>query len=182
MAYTANIPLPTDQISASQSQIQANFNALAPCVGGLFYNQGGTPGTTATQIAMTNINDGTGNPQLWVQMPNNAAIFPITASNNALAYTILPSGYCIKFGGGTVPGGAGTFVDVTYDATYPFTATPVVMLTPKLIAAIPPANWSPIVIRTIGFVNDLLQIRVYRGPSVDLSAVPFSYMAIGPIF
>jgi len=182
MAYTANIPAATDALSQSQGQIQANFLALAPCVGGLFANQGGTPGTTATQIALTNINDGGGSPQLWIQMPNNAVIFPITASNNTLNYTLLPSGFCIKFGAGAVPAGAGTFVDLTYDASYPFTRTPIVMLTPQLNGGIPPANWYPILIRTTGFVNDLIQLRVYRGPTIDTTQVPFTYMAIGPIF
>ena len=43
MPFNPNVPQPTDYISASQAQILANFQALAPVVGGIFTSLGATP-------------------------------------------------------------------------------------------------------------------------------------------
>ena len=179
--YNPNIPQPGDQLSASQPQILANFQALAPVVGGIFANQVADPVTGPTDLALYNkvVN---GAQQLVLRLANNGQIFPISAQNFAAGYTMLASGLCIKFGGGTVPAGAGTAVNVNYDITFPFTTAPYVALTPFVIGGPGPATWSPLLIRITGVVNDLLSLRVTRGPTVDTSAIQFTYIAIGPTF
>ena len=179
--YNPNIPQPGDQLSASQPQILANFQALAPVVGGIFANQGADPLTGPTDLALYNKTVGAAQ-QLFIRLQNNGNIYSITAHDFAAGYTMLASGLCIKFGGGTVPGGAGSAVNVNYNVTFPFTAAPYVALTPFVIGGPGPATWSPLLIRITGVVNDLLSLRVTRGPTVDTSAIQFTYIAIGPTF
>ena len=171
MAYTANIPQASDAISVSQGQILANFQALAPCVGGIFANQAANLSTGPTDIALFNkVVDGI--QALCIRDSNNGNIFPLTDwMPNPSGYAFLPSGLIVKFGNGTTNAGGTT--TLAYNVTYPFTALLNVQFSLSMNAPVPnPAPWA--------FVNagnplPLTQIQLLNSANV----INFYYFAIG---
>jgi len=126
MPYTTNIPQANDQLSQSQNQILQNFQALAPCVGGIFVQQGAALGTAATELAIYNLNLG-GVPQLYLRKQGGGTQVPFTViSNTGANYTaILPSGIVIKFGTFAMAGvsDANCAYDVNNALTHIYTRT-----------------------------------------------------------
>lgn len=114
MPYYSNIPQSTDYINDSQSQILANFTALAPWGNG--YGQFTLQGTAPTFAAGVNgiytlLNATTTANELYIHLQrigaaNAPADIPFTASkmsNTAMAncdsgWSYLPSGLLIKWG------------------------------------------------------------------------------------
>jgi hypothetical protein len=135
MAYKPNIPLATDKISQSQSDINANFTAIDTVVGinhsafgtategkhkhVSFPVQAGAPAFLAGEEGLYSIlNATTGVNELYVhrQTVDAATDIPLTAS--ALSYnakaacvngwTYLPSGLLLKWGSANINGALGT--------------------------------------------------------------------------
>jgi hypothetical protein len=141
MAYTYNIPQPTDQLSVSQDQILQNFTALGaiagntqsgsaslnvvPGVGFNFVNmalQGATPVFNGNNGFWSQLYAGTGGVgEIWVnnrngnQYPMTAGILSlnptITSNNNGWSY--LASGVILKWGASTVTANSSTPISFT---------------------------------------------------------------------
>lgn len=106
MAYNANIPQATDQLSVSQGQILDNFMALenianniAPFL--LFPVQSGDPATSATQMALYT-KSVSGTPQLFLRRNSNGTVINLSKSNNSqvAGYFYLPCGLLVKWATG----------------------------------------------------------------------------------
>lgn len=115
MAYNSNIPQPTDQLSVSQGDLLANFQALAtilnPNTGSAtFINQVAAPTFPANQLGLYALTPAlTSVSELFVSK-NSAAgkkEIPLTASilststpgNGGAGWTYLPSGIILQWGG-----------------------------------------------------------------------------------
>ncbi len=181
MAYDSTIPKATDVMSASQSQIQANFAALNSVGNGfmLFDQQATSPATSATQFGMYVESSG-GSPVLFVQEPSAIVGDPgvnLTGMLTALGSgTIAAPGWCFLSSGLRMVWGRPTSngSNVTVNFTQAFTTTSFAVFV------------SPVV--TLG-ANDYVTV-VSHGPSsfvVTTSArtttttksVVFNYLAIG---
>lgn len=128
MAFNANIPQPTDQLSVSQGDLLANFQALAtllnPNTGSVsFVNQVMPPTFLAGQnglYALTNAF--TSKSELYVNknnlvgtvgIPATASILGTTAPVNSLSgWTYLPSGILMKWGQEPGPFTAGALTPI----------------------------------------------------------------------
>lgn len=109
MVYQPNIPMETDQISQSQSDIQGNFQALDPFINGIFNLpvQGSFPATGNNVIFSKLYN---GNIEVFIQNPSGSKQIPITAqfvAGNA-GWTYLPSGMLMCWNQGTIGAGNAT--------------------------------------------------------------------------
>ena len=127
MAYNANIPQATDQLSQSQPQILANFQALAGIAANtlpylLVGPSQSAPTTDSTHMAFYTNTGSTGRQELFIERQTGTGL-PASVVNtdftsavyNATGYTKLPSGIIIQWGTGT---GSGT-VTVNYALTFP---------------------------------------------------------------
>jgi hypothetical protein len=103
MAYNANVPQATDQLSASQADILANFAALAPIVTSynnslLFNEQGADVATGATQMALYTKNVA-GSPQMFLRRQSSPTAINFTSYTGATTGTMtLPNGIIVKWG------------------------------------------------------------------------------------
>lgn len=124
MAFNANIPLSTDQLSISQGDLLNNFQALAtllnPNTGSVtFVNQVGAPTFPAGQTGLYALtNTLTNKSELYINKNNQAGTvgIPLTASilgrqvlpaNDVVGWTYLPSGILMKWNQVTGPVAAG---------------------------------------------------------------------------
>lgn len=127
MAYTANTPQASQQISQTQSLIQANFMALSSFGNGYaeLSNQVAAPSFSAGSDGLyTKTFASTSTNELFVHRQGTAALteVPFTASkmsNNAAAscddgWTYLPSGLLMKWGATAAPSAT---VSITPTAT-----------------------------------------------------------------
>lgn len=174
-----NIPQPTDFLSVSQDQIRQNFVSLDSVVGGVYDQQGAAPATAATQLALFSM-AGLGGPQLFLRRQNSTGLVSLTdyiMTGGAVlhGFTMLPSGLCLKFGSGNTVAAPG-FGDITYDATHPFIANPIVLVS-TLVGSV---NYSAVVSRGAA-PNNLTTLRVYNCPVTLNHGVQFIYYAIGPV-
>lgn len=134
MPYNANIPQATDTLNDSQGDLLNNFQAIQTLIDVNHYDfasalqgkhmfvslpiQSALPGTTTTEMALFTQNDGSGNPQMWIQQPNNGAAINFTGFVNTLANggTTLPSGVILKWGRNTTSGGV---QNITFTTAFP---------------------------------------------------------------
>lgn len=95
MAYLPNIPAATDVISQSQSQIQGNFQALAPFGAGYVQlsQQATNPAVAGTNIALFQASTG------GVSLKNAAGTVVdfTTKATGSNGWTRLPSGILIQW-------------------------------------------------------------------------------------
>lgn len=112
MAYNNNIPQPTDQISQSQADILANFQALNPLIIGVvdFPTSLATPAPTGNNTIYSQLYATTGLVELFIRNAANTTQIPFTASQTAVTYgwTYLPSGMLLVWGQGTILAGNAT--------------------------------------------------------------------------
>lgn len=139
MAYKANIPLQTDQISTSQADLLANFQEINTFVA-IDHDGFGTtnagkhkkatfpaaaaPGAVgATEVGLYAANVGA-NPELWIN--KTATQIPFTAGLLAApGWTYLPSGIILKWGTGNVGTNAAAYQAFVAGAGIPvFAAAP----------------------------------------------------------
>jgi len=140
MAYNSAIPQPTDQISVSQGQLLANFQAISTFVNVnhvdfaspdqgkhkfvTMPSQGAAPAFLATEIGLFNQNAvPTVRNDLWMARGAGTP-FPITGyangivgavlANAAVSWTYLPSGLKIISGQNTTSGGT---LEITFNNT-----------------------------------------------------------------
>lgn len=117
MAYQANKPQPTDQMSQSQADLLGNFQAIdnivlvdhegfASADAGkhkktLFTQQAGDQVTAATEVALYAKSNGAATA-LYYRAPNNGAVTEISAcfpsTKAAKGSTMLPSGIILQWG------------------------------------------------------------------------------------
>ena len=175
MPYTNNIPQPTDQLSVSQGQLLGDIQALAPCVGGIFTQQGAAPAVAATQVALVDLADGAGAPQLYLVRGNTGTTQNITGFlPAAIGYSFLPSGMIMKWGTGIITGGP---LVVNYDITYPFTHVYSVLITQARPISAQPAV-APYLFRDTTYPTPLTGFRLFGTPALQLV---YSYLAIGTV-
>lgn len=126
MAYQANIPQATDQLSKSQGDILGNFQFLNTIASGIFDApvQGIAPTITAGDTGLyTFLNAGTGRNEMYI-IDSTGATYPITASTQSInGWTQLPSGIKVAWGQFSATGAA-TFLYSTIPAFPGFTGTP----------------------------------------------------------
>lgn len=140
MAYQANIPAATDQISQSQMDIQGNFQALNPVIQGVIDlpPQIGNPASTTHNIIYAKNYTNTSQQEVFIENAAGTTFTPITAARKAaIGWTYLPSGLLMAWG---VIGGSGN-VTLLYSTitNFPgFTMTPFsFQLTPYRTTATP---------------------------------------------
>lgn len=120
MAYQANIPQPTDQLSKSQGDILGNFQALFPFIQGVIDipASAADPATTGDNIIFAKLYSVTGNDEVYIQNEFAGINYPITASGNGnTGWTFLPSGILLKWGSSSI-GIAGGNIVVSQGPTY----------------------------------------------------------------
>jgi hypothetical protein len=123
MAYQANKPLATDQLSVSQVDLNNNFQAIAswaavdhatlnsPAEGHHYFNVVGAIPTnpTATQVALYAKNDPAGLPDLYMGRLVGGVLVesnPLFGANSGgTNWTTLPGGLIMQWGTGTIPYG-----------------------------------------------------------------------------
>ena len=134
MPYNANIPLSTDKLSASQVDLNNNFQAINTWVGidhvpfantvqqgehnrVFFVQQAADIATAAATDAVLYTKAGTGGAtNLFYRGPSNVDPIELTYANTSdNGYTMLPSGIMIQWGIKTIKDGA---LETTF--TYPF--------------------------------------------------------------
>ena len=116
MAYNNNIPQASDQLSQSQADLLANFQAIYNLVGVNHVNfnavgqgkhnfvsmpvQGGNPGTNSTELALyTKTSALTALPEAFFQRESNGSAIEFTSALQAASgWTRLPSNILIKWG------------------------------------------------------------------------------------
>ena len=182
MPYNNLIPGPNDQLSQSQGQILANFQALAPCVGGIFAQQGAAPAVAVTEIGLFDLADGAGNPQLFLKRGNTGVVqnitgFTVPGAFPSFGASMLPSGLCLKWGAATILNrNAAAFTDIVYNnALATFSAQPyaVISLNMGQVLAYTP-------LASIG-TSTALYLRIYNCSSSATNGLTVNYMAIGPV-
>ena len=188
--YQQNKPLPTDQLSVSQGDIEQNYQSIKALVdvnhgtftGGVspegkhikvdVTRIGAEPVAAGTDLTMYNfLNAVTAQSEMYVRR-NGAAGTPFTAAiiANDTGWTYLPSGTLIKWGQATYTG-AGT---VTFDATHAFTVRPSVIV--SAFKNIAPYNYAITltVVTTTNF-SVYCSARTTTGPA----NTTFNWIAIG---
>ncbi len=193
MAYQQNIPLATDQLSTSQGDIQANFQAIYTLIGVNHSNfgtanvgkhnfvslpvQAGNPGTTTTELALyTKTSALSGLPEAFFQRQNNGTAIEFTSSTASQnGWTRLPSGILLKWGQSNGSGSVGVALPV--GATIPVFANVFVAgVFPFLNGAVSDPN---LMATLIGFTTTT--VSAWCGPrtTTGSSAVTFNYIIIG---
>lgn len=168
MAYDPNIPLATDQLSVSQGQILANFQALGVIVDGLLNlpPQGSLPASTGFNQIFAFISSFTGNEEVYIQQSSTGLNIPITASDQiANGWSYLASGVLLKWGSFAV-GGIGLSVPVAFGPTY--TANPWLVL-----ATATPTTF-------LGTVNAYNPTPSGFTANGTPPSTPFTFLIIGP--
>lgn len=135
MAFNANIPQATDQISQSQGQLLQNFQALQTLIDvnhvdfasadqgkHMFVtmpNQGADPATGATEINLYNkVSAYLTTQQLYLNNPSTGVPYEFTSILSASpGWTFLPSGALLKWGTGS--GTGPTTITFPVGAQYP---------------------------------------------------------------
>lgn len=139
MAFKANIPQSTDQVSISQADLLANFQEIDTFVavdhaafntanaGKHYFNQAAAPAAaSATQVGIY-CKDLGGAPELYIN--KSASQVPFTKSLKAAdGYTCLPSGVIIKWGTGVANNGVNAPINFAGAVDAPFTQPPTVTL------------------------------------------------------
>lgn len=204
MAYNANIPMPTDQLSQSQADLLGNFQALSTLINVnhvdfasadqgkhkwvTFPVQAGSPPIAfgAGEVALYSfLNPITSQNELYVnktnqatvtQIPGTASILSVTSNpgNNVSGWTYLPSGILLKWGNSTATGS--TVINFPVAATIPvFTNVMSVLVTPFAAGGAD----SNIAVRISSFTNTTM--TVYGSPRITsgAAAAGFQYLAIG---
>jgi hypothetical protein len=121
MAYTQDIPQPSDIPSQSQAQILANFQAINSSTEGFgldhvqfdavsdkgkhkqstYIEQSVDPVTAANEMALYSKDDGSGNTRLFIAPESAAPIFQLTGATPSVSTsgsTFLPGGLILKYG------------------------------------------------------------------------------------
>lgn len=176
MTYQPNIPLLTDELSTSQSDIESNFQALAPLINGLFDlpPQSVDPTPTGDNIIFAKTYTVTGNEEVYIQNSSASINYPITASNPiATGWTFLPSGILLKWGSATKTG-----LDTVSLAYGPvFTTVLATFLTPTATAGVNTntmiysAGTTPLALSVYGLAR--------TGALGTTAATQFYYLVIG---
>jgi hypothetical protein len=123
MPYNQNIPVSTDKLSSSQVDINNNFTAIKTFVDvdHVDFSDGVKQGmhqkitfpisaapavSLAGYIGLYGKNDGSGNPQIYVNNVAPALQIPMTSANLATpGWTYLPSGIILQWGSATINNG-----------------------------------------------------------------------------
>jgi len=179
MAYNANIPQATDQISQSQADLLANFQALSVIATNrlpyliLGPQQVSDPTVTGTQMALyTKTSALTSQPEMFIERQSGSSTVPNpieftsygTSSSglNTHGFTRLPSGILIKWGRVNAP----TIVSDGDAIIYPVAAT------------IPVFAANPFMIQVTGFLSTGATSRVI---TVNFSQANTTQIAISTI-
>ena len=195
MAYQANKPLPTDQLSVSQADLNNNFQSIAswavidhgtfdtPQAGRHYFNViNALPALpSATQIALYAKNNTGGLPDLYMGrlvggvLSESGPLFG--TSGGASNWTKLPGGLIMQWGTGTIPyGQMSVWVDLSLAG---FTVFPTALLNVQLTA------------NTMGVLNiDQLILRVGNSTAAGFyvtraqngwlnSDLPFYFLSLG---
>lgn len=112
MAYNANIPQATNQISVSQGQILDNFQFLNTIASGIFVApvQTSAPVIAAGSVSLYNLNYVPTSRNELFFTDQSGVSYPISAalSSGVSGWTYLPSGMKIVWGQDTIAGGSST--------------------------------------------------------------------------
>jgi hypothetical protein len=209
MAYTPNIPAATDLFSASQPQIQGNFNAILASfdVNHVDFNAGTdngkhkfismpvqspAPTFAAGEVGMYSfLNPTTGKNELYINKTNQITVTQIPATASILSvisapailsagWTYLPSGILLKWAGNITANGQTSIVFPT-GSTIPAFTNPNGCTTVFLQIADGGAGDVDEAIRLTAIANDGTGFSVYASPrtTTGAKAVTFTYLAIG---
>lgn len=194
MAYNANIPQATDQISVSQADLLNNFIALSTFLNVnhvdfasadqgkhkfvSFPQQGSSPATSGTEVALyCKVSSLTGAPELFYRDANSSTDIEFTSYvNNVDGWTRFPSGVLIKWGNATANGA--TSINFPVGATYPvFTNVFSAQVTPNTLGG---ANVDPDTFVTVNAISTT-QLTVYGSArsTTGAKAANFTYLVIG---
>lgn len=204
MAYNANIPAPTDQLSQSQADLLGNFQAIQTLidvnhVDFASADQGKHKWVTfpvqtpsppiafgAGELALYSfLNPVTSKNELYInklnqvtvtQIPTTASILSVTSNpgNNVSGWSYLPSGVLLKWGNSTANGSTAVVFPVA--ATIPvFTNVMTVLVVPFAAGAAD----SDIAVRVSSFTNTTMTIYGSARSTTGAAAAGFQYLAIG---
>lgn len=185
MAYNAQIPQATDQISVSQGQILANFQFLNTIATGIFDApvQLIAPvipaGSNALYTLVPIVAPLTGKNELFLRNDGIAKNIPITASlQGNTGYSYLPSGILIKWG--YVAPALPNPVTITYDPTVAFTTVFSVICQPVSPNPASDPNLYVTVDQNSVFANTTF-CRAWTSPRITTgsTALQLFYIAIG---
>ena len=190
MSYNANIPQATDQISQSQPQILANFQALAGIAANtlpylLVGPSQAAPAVDTTHMAIYSNTGFGGTQQMFIERQTGAptpgpAIIEFTGANfSTIGWTRFPSGIMIKWGSANITGivANGTQnVDLSGVASGPnYNLSPTGLLTVYVVGI--STNASPTLSVGINSItNNNNFIMWYRN---KIAGDQFYYLAIG---
>ncbi len=200
MAYSKDIPQPTDEIDASQNDLLENFRSISTLIGidhvnfdAPSGNQGkhntvsmpnfvgvaASPVAVADEIKLFAKADGGGITQLFVLPEAGDTLLPernITgATRTNTGETILPSGIEIKWGRASTNGiGESTVVFATAFPTSIFTVYAVNSQPAGTVA-----DGEDGFLRVYTFITTQFQVRSYSSPSAAKANFPYTWFAIG---
>lgn len=184
MAYNANIPKATDQLSTSQADILGNFQFLNTIASGIFDApvQIAAPAIAAGDTGLyTLLNAGTGRNEMYI-IDSVGATYPITAARKTPnGWTQLPSGLLMVWGQVNTVAGPGTFVYATIPSFPGFTGIPFSFQLSCVRTSVNPQSQVYLDSFTAG-ANTNLQLGVYATSLTSPfagSSTPVQFLVIG---
>jgi hypothetical protein len=191
MAYNQNIPAASDLISQSQSDIQANFQAIQTLLtinhgifGAVdegkhkhvsFPNQAASPTTTATEVALFSRSSSlSGASELCLRRQADGTVYEFTSSTAAASgWTRLPSGILLKWGSSATVGGAETISFPVAASVPAFSSIFQVLISTNVAGAS-----DTFVLLNSFTINDITVTSTARTTTAN-AVSGFSYLAIG---
>lgn len=209
MAYTSNIPQPTDLLSQSQPQILGNFQAIQTAfdIDHVSFNASGegkhkkislpvqspAPTFSAGDVGLYSfLSPVTAQNELYVnklnqvtvtQIPATASILSVTSAptNGASGWTYLPSGILVKWGTATVTSTLGTPNQVV---TYPVAANipafnQVFSVQLTVFQGTASDQNKYVYLQSMSATTTFSAIAVARVTAASYTTATFNYLAIG---